>query len=92
MAASLELLGGDRGEHRLARDSHHNDDEPAPCVYQVVACLVVNNVAARFPERLTWADHPLGLTLEFEYHLSLEHVAEDGPRMAMRQRTGIAGW
>ena len=46
---------------------------------EVVRLLVVDEVAARLPERLPRADDALGFALDLEAHLSGDEVAEDGP-------------
>ena len=82
MAARGELLGVDKGEHRFARDTDHDDDEPGPAVSEVVGGLIVDEVATWLPEGLPCAKNALGLAFKLEDHLALEHVAEDGAGVA----------
>jgi hypothetical protein len=60
---AFELVGVDQREHRLARCAHHDDHEPAPGVREVVAVLIMDDIAARFPECLTCLYDPFRLTL-----------------------------
>jgi hypothetical protein len=54
--------------------------------------LVVDNIAAGFPERLPDTDHALGFPLdELERDLALQHVAENRPGVPVRRGAGIPG-
>jgi hypothetical protein len=52
----------DEAEHRLAGYAHHRPDEMASDVSAVVFVLIVDDVAARPPERLSGSDDTLRLT------------------------------
>ena len=56
IATAFELVSVYGGHHRLARDAHHDDHEPAPRVGEVVAILIVDDIAARLPECLARLD------------------------------------
>src|SRR3954452_12390558 len=91
MLARLQLLFVDEYDHRLPWHTEHRDGEAAPDVVAIVAIRVMNDVTPGFPERLARLDHPRRLTLEFEEHLALQHVAESRTaRVPMRRRTRAA--
>jgi hypothetical protein len=66
MLARGEFLVVDEGEHRLARNAEHRDDEAALDVVAVVGIGVVDDVAARFPERFSGVDHARRLAFGLE--------------------------
>src|SRR5262245_50126703 len=84
VATAFELVSVDQRQHRLAWHHHHNDHESAPGVREVVAILIMDDVAARLPECLTCLDDPLGLALHLEDYLAIEHIAEHRTGVPMR--------
>jgi hypothetical protein len=64
--------------------------EAAPGVPQIVRRLIVDDVAARLPERLSSLNDPLGLALQLEDHLALEHVTEHWARVPVRRSARVA--
>jgi hypothetical protein len=76
--ARLEFVVIDDGEHGLVGNTQHGDREATPHVVAIVRVGVVDDVTAGLPERLASANYPRRLSLEFEQHLTLEHVAECG--------------
>src|SRR6266536_1631456 len=80
------------GEHGLARFAEHGDGEAHRDVVAVVAVLVVDDVAARLPERLAGPDDARRLTLELEHHLAVEHIAEARSGVPMRRGARVARW
>jgi hypothetical protein len=81
----------DGNEQVGARRQHCRDGEDGLGVVEVVRVLVVDEVAARLPERLPRADDALGFTLDLEAHLSGDEVAEDGAGVAVRRAARAAG-
>src|SRR5215472_6547908 len=79
-------------EHGLAWFAEHGDGEAHRDVVAVVAVLVVDDVAARLPERLARPDDTRRLTLELEHHLALQDVAEGRSGMPVRRVAGMARW
>src|SRR5215472_10263330 len=74
------------GFGEIVADETHRD------VVAVVAVLIVDDVAARLPERLTSPDDTRWLTLQLEHHLARQHIAEGRAGVPMRRRAGIARW
>src|SRR3712207_2547497 len=71
-----QLLVVHQDEHRLARHTHHRDDESDPGIRAIVAILVVDHIAAGLPERFPGPDDSLRLAFQLEAHLALHDVAE----------------
>jgi hypothetical protein len=84
--ALLEFFRADRDEHGLTAHAEHGHDEHGLRVGEVVPVLVVDQVAAGFPEGLTGLDNPWGLTLQFEDHLAFDDIALGRAGMPMRRR------
>src|SRR5215469_2616345 len=87
-----ELVLVNEREHGLARIAEHGDGEMHRAVVAVVAVLIVDDVAARLPERLTSPDDTRWLTLQLEHNLARQHIAEGRAGVPMRRRAGIARW
>src|SRR5258706_8655938 len=87
-----ELVLVHEGEHGLARFAEHGDGEAHRDVVTVVAVLVVDDVAARLPERLAGPDDTRRLTLKLEHHLAVQHLAEGRPGVPMRRSARVARW
>lgn len=86
-----EFFGVDEGEHGLVRGAEHGDQEAGSGVCAVVAVLVVDDVAAGFPEGLAGLDDAFGLAFQLEEHFALQDVAEGGARVAVGRGAGVAG-
>ncbi|GAB3846086.1 hypothetical protein GCM10027610_063570 [Dactylosporangium cerinum] len=79
------------GEHRLVRVAEHGDHEPHRDVGAGIAVLVVDDVAARLPERLTGVQDPGWFALELEHHLAVQHVAERRAGVPVRRSARVTG-
>src|SRR5215469_11734900 len=77
-------------EHGLAWFAEHGDGEAHRDVVAVVAVLIVDEVAARLPERLASPEDTRWLTLELEHHLALQHIAESRSGVPMRRVARMA--
>src|SRR5215469_1325120 len=77
-------------EHGLAWLAEHCDGEAHRDVLAVVAVLIVDDIAARLPERPASPDDTRWLTLELEHHLALQHIPEARPGVPMRRVARMA--
>ena len=66
-------------EHWFPWNIEHRDDEPDLGVASVVAVLVMDDVAARLPERLSGPDLAGRLAFQFKQQFTFQHVAECRP-------------
>jgi hypothetical protein len=89
----LKLLFGNTFEHRLPGHAEQCEDEATRNVSPVVSVLIVDYVAAEPPERVSGTEDAWRLTLEFEQHLTVNHVTESRTaRKPMWWVTDSARW
>src|SRR5689334_24230969 len=92
MITGQDLLWFQHGDHVHPGGADAHRDEPGPRVRVQVRNLVVHDVTARFPERLTRNDFPGFFALQLKEDPALQDISEDRTRMAMRLESGVGRW
>ena len=83
MIAGDDLLRFEHGDHVDARSTDAHRYKPGPGTRVQIRYLVMHDVAARLPKRLTRNDLSRLITLELEEYSALEYVTEYRSGMAM---------
>jgi hypothetical protein len=89
--ARFELVWVHEREHGLAGHAEHHDDELGHGVEGVVRVLIMDTIAARFPERPSRRYHTFRLALELEQHLPADDIAEGRSGVPVRRGSCAAG-
>jgi hypothetical protein len=89
MITSTEFVLVQHRDHVDAGRAYADRDELAPAIRFKIPNLVVDDVAARLPERLSRLDLVRLLTLELEPDAALKDVAENRARVAVRTGSSI---
>src|SRR5262249_36155064 len=86
-----DLVRLEHGDHVDAWSANAHRQEPAPAIRVEIRHLVVHQIAAGLPKRLTRNDFTGLLPLELEEDPAFQYVPENRPGMAMRPRPGVCG-
>ena len=89
MIAGDDLLRFEHGDHVDARSTDAHRYKPGPGTRVQIRYLVMHDLAARFPKRLTRNDLSRLITLELEEDFALEYVTEYRSGMAMRPQSFV---